>query len=92
MLTPSTPDTGTAPTYNIARVSDFLNVPADRIDACLEEFGEFLEMARGMGDLARIMGEVTGEDGACKVEAFVWIDDGKRGGTLTIKPTTKEGA
>jgi hypothetical protein len=80
--------------YQIEHVRDFLSVPEDRIDACLEEFKEYLGMARDMMSLVKTFGEVVGEEATGDVGAFVWIDDGKKDRTVTIKvtPTTPETA
>jgi hypothetical protein len=65
-------------------VIDFLKVPPDRLAACLEEFRDFLEVARDFADLAKSVGQVIGADGAIDVRAFVWTDDEKRERTVTL--------
>ena len=64
--------------YNIKSVNDFLSVPLNRIDDCLSEFKEFLELAHELKAMAATIGELTGSDGSSDVTGFVWIDDGKR--------------
>jgi hypothetical protein len=50
----------------------------------LEEFRDFLEVARDFADLAKSVGQVIGADGAIDVRAFVWTDDEKRERTVTL--------
>ena len=64
-------------TYEVKALSDFLKIPPDRLDACLEEFKTALEKIRVLK--------------ACKTlenfifVSFEWIDDGKRGGNTNIE-------
>lgn len=57
------------PRYLIEKVSDFCDVPADRLDDCLAELkiatGEIAKLKRGQGANIR-------------KARFIWIDDGKR--------------
>ena len=73
-------------TYRIETVADFLKVPPERQDACLEEFDGFLHTARAVAEMASIVGEVVGVNPQTQIGAFVWIDDGKRDRTVTIVP------
>jgi hypothetical protein len=75
---------GSAPQYTIATVGDFLKVPEERQADCLTEFADFLGMARGIVELAEIVGEVVGADAAAQIGPFVWIDDGKKNRTIRI--------
>lgn len=76
---------GSAPRYEIERVSDFLKVPQDRIADCLAEFKEFLGLAHEMQDVTKAVGEVVGADGSCEIGPFTWIDDGKKTRSVTIQ-------
>lgn len=71
--------------YVITTVGDFLNVPEERQADCLAEFGDFLGMARGMAELAKIAGEVVGVDASAQIGSFTWIDDGKKNRTIRIR-------
>jgi hypothetical protein len=54
--------------YEIKTMLDFLQVPDDKIDACLEDFKHCLQLWRIMPlDVMQPTGE------------FTWVDDGKRG-------------
>jgi hypothetical protein len=64
--------------YEIKTISDFLKVPGDRLDACLEEFKTGLAMAR----LIEIMS--AGKEHPAPLERFVWIDDEKRNVTVNL--------
>ena len=75
---------GSAVEYVITTVGDFLKVPEDRQADCLAEFADFLGMARGIVELAEIVGEVVGADAAAQIGPFVWIDDGKKNRTIRI--------
>lgn len=77
--------------YKIETIQDFLKVPEDRIDDCLVEFKEFLEMLRAMYTVAEISAKTLGLD--CSNEdllrfcAFEWVDDGKRDVEINIEAT-----
>ena len=73
--------------YKIVNVTDFLDVPEDRIDDCLTEFKPFLEYMRPMIALAKMGAESLGQDPeeALKVMAFTWIDDGKTDVTIRVQ-------
>ncbi len=74
------------PEYRIERVSDFCNVPPDRLDACLSEFKEFIDTAAAIKEMCAIAGEMAGVDPECEITAFVWRDDGERNATITLIP------
>lgn len=80
--TPLASAAGSAPEYRIERVQDFLKVPADRLEECLTEFRAFLATARDIKELADTLGKVVGDVPETIVDAFVWIDDGERKGTV----------
>ena len=76
----------THPEYTIKEVGDFLKVPKDRLDACLEEFKTFLQASRSFMEMANAMAGLLGADKSQNVlESFVWIDDGERNGTIHIQ-------
>lgn len=61
-------------TYKIKTVEDFLEVPEDRIERCLEEFKCYLELVPQMINLL----ELAGEEDVSKVKhdmIFAWTDD-----------------
>lgn len=71
--------------YKLKTVMDFTQVPEDRIDACLEEFKDFVGHMRLLHNLAADLA------GAKEVDLgeshFEWIDDGKRERTLKVRVT-----
>lgn len=89
---PRKPSAGkpTGMSFVINSLSDFVRVPADRIDACLDEFKEALSIARGMKELA----DKANSAGLLKVSSLidrmVWKDDGKRDKTVSVKTTAKK--
>ncbi len=69
-----------APRYEIRTVADFLNVPEDRREVCIREFGVWLEL---VGNLKVMFeGIEFAEDPAGK---FIWVDDDKGTATVAIK-------
>ena len=83
----------THPEYTIKEVGDFLKVPKDRLDACLEEFTTFLQVSRSFMEMANAMADLLGADKSQNVlESFVWIDDGERNATIHMLAKLPEGA
>jgi hypothetical protein len=75
------------PQYTIQTVGDFLKVPEDRLDACLEEFKTFLEQSRSFMEIANALAGIMGADKSQNaVKGFVWIDDGEKNVTIRISP------
>jgi hypothetical protein len=72
-----------APRYRIETIRDFLNVPPDRLQACLGEFFQFLEYARLAAKLA------SGEDVKFS-PIFTWIDDGMNNATIRFHVNGEE--
>ena len=74
--------------YIIETVNDFLKVPEDKIDLCLSEFKEALNISRLMMEIAAIGYECThGEkpqSPLAMMPYFKWIDDGEKNITITI--------
>jgi hypothetical protein len=71
-------------TYRIREVRDFLDVPEDRLEECLREFGLWVALAREMRTLldgVPILNDPTA--------VFGWVDDGK--GELTVTVSTPDG-
>lgn len=85
------------PEYMIKSFSDFCNIPADKLDACLEDFKLFINHAIGMkndiesiAQTAKELGLLTEEDypdgsDAITFDRFTWIDDGKHEITKTVR-------
>lgn len=75
------------PRYEIKTVSDFLQVPEDRIEFCL---AEFLECIRTFWGFYRIIEAITEQDGVAMqpdfadFPSFTWIDDGAKNQYLDI--------
>lgn len=57
-------------TYEIEHVKDFLKVPADRREACLKEFADWIVVAETVTDIANSRGAKS------EPARFDWIDDG----------------
>ncbi len=74
--------------YKIKSASDFLDVPEDKLDLCLEEFKEFLVTAREIMECMPDIKEVS-EELILQIH-FIWIDDGKRGGKIAVTIKEKE--
>ena len=66
------------PTYRIETVADFMALPEECIDACLDEFRTFLRIAGPMLDM-------LGRDDVEFVPAFQWIDDGVKHVRVVLK-------
>jgi len=76
---------GSAPEYEIKTVQDFLKVPADRMEECLTEFRDFLDLSRETVEACKVVGKLLGtEPPETIVQAFIWSDDGERKGTLRL--------
>ena len=79
-----------APRYEIRTIADFLKVPEDRLDACLDDFRASAHLMRPMADLVEAITEDYGEGEkpigvTVEPQSFVWIDDGVKHITLAIK-------
>jgi hypothetical protein len=80
-----------APEYRIATVQDFLKVPEDRLDECLKEFRDYLDIARSVTELAKAAGELLGaKETETEVGCFNWCDDGIRNGTLRLETKVEQ--
>jgi len=76
---------GSVPKYEIKTVKDFLKVPPERMEECLTEFRDFLDMARTTTEACKVLGQLIGsEPPETFVQAFIWRDDGERKGTLRL--------
>jgi hypothetical protein len=92
MTTPKGEADCSAPEYRIEKVQDFLKVPADRMEECLTEFRDFLTTARSIKKMADELGKVIGSPPPeTLVDAFIWIDDGVRKGTVRFTAENQDG-
>ena len=74
--------------YKLKTVMDFTKVPEDRIDACLEEFKDFIGHMRLLHTLACDVARITGvKEMDLGQLCFTWIDNGKRERTLNVHVT-----
>lgn len=65
--------------YKIACLKDFLNIPADRIDSCLDELKEGLKLMHASMALGELnLNEVSFEE-------FTWKDDGAKNITQNME-------
>lgn len=82
--------------YRIETVQDFIKIPFDKIDICIEEFKEGLKYAKELEtrtkELTEILGGAFKSDGV-EFKGFTWIDDGKTDKTYntTVTMKTKNG-
>lgn len=60
--------------YKISTITDFLKIPFDKIDKCLTEFKEVLELHR---DIISVLDDF-------EFNYFTWIDDEKEEKTVKI--------
>jgi hypothetical protein len=71
------------PRYQIANLQDFLKIPQDRLDACLEDFKDYLEMIRPLAatfKITKLMAQAKGESlntETVRYGPMIWIDDGE---------------
>ena len=65
--------------YKIETIEDFLKVPEDRLNDCLEDFKTFIEMIRFMKEVG---------NGVEMINHFVWIDDNKKDHNMNIQDET----
>ena len=78
-----TADKPTGRTFNIATVSDFNKVPAERRKACLHEFIVWL----GMMDFADAL---LDKHPHTKPSSFIWKDDGEQSAELILRTQDQE--
>lgn len=63
--------------YTLRALSDLAKIPADRLDVCLEEVKEWVEIMRQHADFEKLMKEAGAETFAI----MIWVDDNKPGAT-----------
>ena len=74
-----------APRYRIARLADFLLVPADRLPACLLEFADWCEVMRQTDALLRTLApDHPADQPIVAGEVFDWCDDGAHHVTMNL--------
>lgn len=62
--------------YKLVKLSDILEIPADRLDAFLPELKEWILLSRDMDETFRTIAEVVNEP--YQPDFYMnWIDDGK---------------
>lgn len=75
--------------YKIEHVRDLLQIPTERIDACLDELKDYLAVARIVLAAAKVweeMHDVKMKPEDIAVGGFEWTDDGLREGTVRFIP------
>lgn len=73
--------TETPAQYEIKSLSDFLNIPAEKLPECLGDFEQWVALRRSMADGFKLLEPLFG-DLSVAVEmkdAFIWLDDGLSG-------------
>lgn len=66
----------------IMTVADFSAIPADKIDACLADFADYLSIVRNGAELSEAAGNLLGlpaKSLSLNESCFLWIDDGIKG-------------
>lgn len=65
-------------TYNLRTVEDFLQIPVDKVDACLADFAKILKSAPGISCLGDAFAEGIDSDLRINLalNSMTWIDDG----------------
>lgn len=76
--------------YEIKTISDFLLVPADRLDDCLEEFKTWCQITTPLTDATRALADAIGLEGKQIefVHGFTWIDDGEKNISVNFDEVT----
>lgn len=73
--------TETPAQYEIKSLSDFLNIPSEKLPECLGDFEQWVALRRSMADGFKLLEPLFG-DLSVAVEmkdAFIWLDDGLSG-------------
>ncbi len=70
-----------SPEYLITSIDDFLQVPQDRLAACLIEFHDYMAALRIEREAACVAADADGAE----TKGFVWRDDGARRRVITFQ-------
>ena len=62
--------------YQIETVNDFLKIPEDKIDKCLDELKDVLKTTNNLYKLGKIISDYK-EKEPISLNKFIWKDDGK---------------
>ena len=68
-----------APEYPVKTVTDFLAVPADKIDACLADFAMWVRMCHMKAEIDAGIEGLLGVALPLRTDSFLWVDDGQTG-------------
>lgn len=60
------------PRYRVESLKDFDTIPTDKLDACLSDFREWL-------DMRRLVAAVFDPEALTVLDVFEWVDDGVQG-------------
>lgn len=73
--------TETPAQYEIKSLSDFLNVPAEKLPECLGDFEQWVALRRSMADGFKLLEPLFGDLSAAveMKDVFIWLDDGLSG-------------
>lgn len=74
--------------YKIKTVDDFRQIPEDKIDKSLKEFGTALRVRKNMETTMNILGKsISGKDKVLDltIPEFTWIDDKEKKLTVNIR-------
>jgi hypothetical protein len=75
----------TCKTYEIKTVNDFLQIPENRLSACLKEF----KIAISFGIACRDLQKIMDKDAPFNFPYFKWIDDGKKTAKIKFEELVK---
>lgn len=72
--------------YEIEKITDILDIPAERIDDFLVDLKSYHAMHQPLKDLIKETGKVGGINVDMIPTKMAWIDDGKHDVTVYLKP------
>lgn len=80
----------TAPkTYEIRTVEDLLEVPSEKLAACMVDLEAWARIMREIRELGPELVRQIDKPGACGPGRFVWIDDGEHNANISVRVVTE---
>lgn len=67
--------------YQISSIKDFLAIPPESLDACLDDFKTWIGLARNGSEFSKDFNDFIGITDATSFiqDSFTWVDDGVQG-------------
>ena len=75
--------------YKIKTVNDFLAIPEDKLEKCLDEFKVAVLATKAMVDLENAIGQVVGVKEVVFMPSFTWVDDEANNITINVIPSDR---